>query len=251
MNKNVLLLSATIRPPTGVPNLSRTNPDVRLRDYLAAFDFYLAQLNHGLDAIVFAENSGSDLSPLAERASAAGAGRCVEFVSFNGLDHPPTYGRGYGEFKLVDHAMAHSVILSGDRDSLTVWKGTGRYILRNLGYLIRTCPRPFDLYCNLRDYPQRWGDLYMMAWSARGYEQFIKGIYTQFRDDKLKCSSEVVFRSLADAVRPHIRVVPRFLVPPLIEGVRGYDNIKYHDKYYSMKYRTRLFASRFLPWLWI
>jgi hypothetical protein len=32
----------------------------------------------------------------------------VVFVVFDGWDHPPEYGRGYGEFRLIDHAMGHS-----------------------------------------------------------------------------------------------------------------------------------------------
>jgi hypothetical protein len=39
--RNVLLLTATVTPPPGVPSLQRTNPAERLRDYEEALSFYL------------------------------------------------------------------------------------------------------------------------------------------------------------------------------------------------------------------
>src|SRR3954471_4308953 len=75
----VLILTATITPPPGVPILARTDPQLRLQDYIDALKFYLAVPNHVLDRIIFAENSGSDLSKL--RALAEESDKRVEFGS--------------------------------------------------------------------------------------------------------------------------------------------------------------------------
>src|SRR4051794_13494247 len=99
MPRNVLLLTATVRPPAGMPALARTDSDARLNDYCRGLEHYIRLLGRCLDAIVFAENSASDLSRLRDLARAAKVEDRVEFVSFDGLDHPPAYGRGYGEFK--------------------------------------------------------------------------------------------------------------------------------------------------------
>jgi len=58
---NILLMTATITPRSGVPNLARTDPQKRLQHYENSLKFYLPLLNQGVDSIVFAENSNSDV----------------------------------------------------------------------------------------------------------------------------------------------------------------------------------------------
>ena len=108
---NILLLTATITPPAGVPLLHRANPHDRLQDYERALKFYLQLLNRSIDSIVFAENSNSDVSTLQNMVAQSGFTERVEFIVFDGLDHPPIYGRAYGEFKLNDYGQEHSQIL--------------------------------------------------------------------------------------------------------------------------------------------
>src|SRR4051812_46455771 len=128
MGRTYLLLTATIQPPPGVPALARTDPTLRLGDYLRALRFYAALVGPVFDKVVFAENSGYDLGVLQRAVHESGSSEFVEFVSCYGLDYPTQYGRGYGEMKLVDFAMANSLTLSRLRPADTVWKCTGRYI---------------------------------------------------------------------------------------------------------------------------
>jgi len=253
MATNVLLLSATIKPLAGLPAMARTDPAVRLNDYLHAFGHYLSLLGPCFDGIVFAENSGSDLTPLADLAAARGAGDRVEFVSFQGLDFPPEHGRGYGEFKLVDHAMAHSRLLAGGGDGQFVWKCTGRYLLKNMAALVRRRPPEADLYCHMRNYPFRRCELYMLSWNRRGYDGVIRGVYHHLKNDQPGGfrHEEALFRDWVDAHRDRVRVVPRFRQVPLIEGFRGWNNSAYGDGLWSKKALARQFSKVFLPWLWI
>ena len=71
--RNVLLLTATVTPPAGVPSLQRTNPAQRLRDYEEALSFYLPLVGTTFDAIVFAENSASDITSLKQMTTRFGA----------------------------------------------------------------------------------------------------------------------------------------------------------------------------------
>ena len=115
---NTLLMTATIKPLVGIPELQRTDPLERMNDYMRALRFYCNVPETVIARIVFIENSESDLSPLHEVASSAKATHRVEFLSFNGLDYPPGYGRGYGEFKLVDYAMSHAHFLADLSDTM-------------------------------------------------------------------------------------------------------------------------------------
>jgi hypothetical protein len=251
MSSNVLLLTATIQPPAGMPALARTDPALRLNDYLRTLSFYVGLLGRCFDAIVFAENSASDLSPLRERVRASGAEDRVEFVSFHGLDFPPSYGRGYGEFKLVDHAMAHSAFLGGD--DRVVWKCTGRYLIKNLDRIVLDPPPHFDIYCHLRDYRYKLCELYMLAWNKKGYETAIRGVYPKLRNDTqgYHVIEETLFRTWIEGLRREARIVPRFRHVPLIEGTRGWNNSPYSDSPWDAKILIRRIALNFLPWLWI
>lgn len=247
-----LLMTATITPPAGVPQLARTDPEQRRRDYLAAFSFYLGLLGRGVGRLLFVENSAADLGDFRALAERSGRADRVELIAFRGLDHPPAYGRAYGEFKLIDHAMAHSRLIEEAGPEQSVWKVTGRYILRNLAALVRGRPERFDLYCNLRRYPRPWADMFLLAWNRRAHETFLKGLYAEFREDLLMpLVPENRFYTLILAARDRLRVVPRFRGIPDLEGHRGLDNVNYAAGRGRAKYLARLVFQRGLPWLWI
>ena len=72
MESGALLLTATITPQAGVPNLRVTDPGQRRAEYLSSLAFAITLDPKVVTSIVFAENSGADLSDfksLAERRS--------------------------------------------------------------------------------------------------------------------------------------------------------------------------------------
>jgi hypothetical protein len=175
----------------------------------------------------------------------------VEFVSFPGLDHPPQYGRAYGEFKLIDHVMAHSRLIR-EAPTAKVWKITGRYRIVNLRQLIRRAPRHYDLYCNIRNWPSRWVDLGLIAWSAAGYDATLRGVYPELREDLLvDHAPEVRMRSLIDRLDGRARIVRRYTVEPRIDGIRGWDGRPYAHGLNGVKFHVRRVARRVAPWIWI
>lgn len=243
--RNVLLMTATITPLQGLPAMARTDPIQRLNDYCCALAFYqkLPCFTH----VVFAENSESDLGQLREQANDK-----VEFVSFDGLGFPPSHGRGYGEMELIDHAMGHSRALR--QSDIVVWKVTGRYICRNIEEIVGTFPKGSDLYCHMRNHPYRLCELFMLAFTALGYEQVIKGVAPQVRNDirpGVHTIEETLFRDIVDEKRAAgLSVTPRFRRVPVIEGVRGWNNSAYSDAR-SAKIQLRRVTNMFAPWLWI
>src|SRR3569832_774634 len=126
IRRNVLVMTATIRPLAGIPSLARTDPALRLADYRSSLSFYVQLLGTSFDQLLFVENSASDLSTLKDEVTRADINSKVEFISFYGLDYNPKYGRGYGEFRLIDYAIATARTLESDD---IIWKVTGRYIV--------------------------------------------------------------------------------------------------------------------------
>ena len=244
--RNVLVLTSTIRPPAGVPMLARTNPVQRLADYCKAFEFYCRVPETHLSRIIFAENSESDLSPLVQIARKYDALSRVEFLSFYGLDHPASYGRGYGEFKLLDYVLTNSSTLRNeDGSQLRIWKSTGRYQVTNLKRLIDTAPDSFDLYCDLRRHPIPWVDLRVFAFTIRGYQTLLQGRYRNFREDQMIDSPERYLHPIIEKMAAKHPITTRFRREPYIDGVRGMDSQNYSKGANLVKYLIRA-SMRFL-----
>jgi hypothetical protein len=248
--RHILLLTATITPLQGINNLSYTDPARRLRDYELALEYYL-RIRRAGERIVFCENSGSDLSTLEDIARRMNAGHAIEFLSFEGNDFPPTYGRGYGEFKMVEHAMTASRTIQSTRDDDVIWKITGRYIVENLHAIIDTRPKNSALYCNYRDHPKKgWMDLYLMAWTRASYRQYLSQVYMKLIDDPdgRPVTAEHLMREHLTETRfagPY-----RFRKTPKLIGIRGADGAGYHLRGRG-KYLLRNVMSIVAPWLWM
>lgn len=255
--RNLLLLTATITPKSGVPNLKRTDPKQRLQDYAEALKFYLSHVNKSCDGIIFVENSNSDISQLKYIVEEQGLTEYVEFIVFEGLDYPVEYDRGYGEFKLLDYGMSHSKLIQQSSEARTViWKMTGRYTVLNLEEMIKKQPKKFDLFCNCRDYPKYWVDTYFMAWTPEGYETCLRDIYHRLKTNvpgiPKGIAAEELLRSWLEQrfIQKKVRIIRRFRVTPELSGVRGADNKEYATDN-QWKYKIRQFISKMFPWVWV
>lgn len=248
--RNILLLTATVRPPVDARSLARSDPQLRLEDYLDAFAFYLAELHAGsVDGLVLCDNSGYDLARFEALARQHGLQDRVECISYRGLDHPARYGRGYGEFKLVDHAMSTSSLIAAAGRCAVVWKVTGRYKVRNIAALVASRPPRAALYCHAHDWPRPYVDLYVMAWTRAGHEEIVCGVYGRLRQDDTPKSAERRFREVIDGRPDRARIVRRFAHVPRVDGVRAGDNRDFRDL--RGKYLLRVLAMRLLPRVWV
>jgi len=222
----VLILTATIRPPADAPGVARLDPKVREQDYLDALDHYIDLLGGPIDRIVFAENSGADLSPIVALAARRGVADRVAAIQTDSNDFPADYGRCYGEITLLDRAMA-APALADLADDTIFWKSTGRYKIRNLAALARTRPAA-DLYIDLRlNRGLRWADLRTMSWTREGYREHLSGIAPELREDLRdgRPGEEAAYDLLhAAAQRPGASIATCFRVEPIIDGVRAFDN---------------------------
>jgi hypothetical protein len=236
---NTLLMTATVTPPIGIPDLQRRDPKERMNDYARALKFYCNISERIIPRIVFIENSNADLSHLEEIARATTAAHRVEFLSFYGLDFPPKYGRGYGEFKLLDYAMEHSATLaSADADAM-LWKITGRYRVLNISRIIRDAPRSPDLYCDMRQWPIPWVDLRIFGCTTRGYRSLLKGLYLQLQEDLINKAPEQHLHSIISELAKSHHIITRLKNEPFIDGIRGKDSKNYSSGINFIKFLAR------------
>ena len=246
---NILLLTATITPPSAA-KLARKDPAIRLKDYLKALKFYLPLVTQCIDYIIFAENSNSDISCLQALVKEAELNDKVEFIVIYGLDYPWSYGRGYGDFKLIEHVMNHSQLINTHPKSI-IWKVTGRYIIRNLCHIIATKPADFDIYCHFENrYISRISLtlLYLLAWTPYGYQVGLKNIYHELRCDITKQIAEITFKKIIEQRLKIIKIVPRFKVPIRLDAIISTNKqvASWHPRQ-ILKY----YIQRLIPWWWI
>ncbi|MGD0768948.1 MAG: hypothetical protein ABSB42_12255 [Tepidisphaeraceae bacterium] len=246
----LILLTATVTPPPGVPYLHRTDPSARLADYEKAFKFYVGLPNELVDRIVFMENSGHPLDSLHKLAAEA-EGKSVEIINFAGLDHPPQYGRGYGEFKMIDHGFKTSKLLWAMEPAGRWWKITGRLRVLNLGRMVATAPSAFDVYCDIKTVNNRWMDLRLLACTRRGYESLFMGQFQYMREDLEQRAPEQLMMDRLLAARDAFRIVPRFRSQPKIDGLRGTDSSGYFSPRERIKFHVKSVLRQVAPWYWI
>lgn len=235
MSKHIILLTSTIRPKPNQTNLTLTDPLERLKDYRTALEFYQRQLElKVLDRVIYVDNSGYDLKALSDAFSHPN----IEWISFNGLDYPTHYHRGYGEFKLINYAFENSPTLRILNSSDRVWKVTGRYIIKNISTVIRTSPKNYDLYINKHD---NWVDMEVMSWSQLGYEKFINVVWPNFATAKVP--ELILSEKLSEpTLAGEIRVADSFFWTPIIIGRRGTDGGLFLKKVS----RYKLFLKHFI-----
>lgn len=255
-------MTASITPPPNAPGLKRSDPAVRMRDYLEAFSFYLSLPDHAVDRVVLLENTDTDLSPFRELASKEQGRKRVELIGFQANDHDPNLGKGYGEFRMLDIGLERSVLL---REPSPMWKVTGRLKIRNLARLIETAPRSYLVYCDLRYVPvfadrisgNRWMDLRVASWTPAGYDRYLRGKYpelrNQFRPQGNIGPEDYLYARMREALStlPDHGIVPRFRIQPIIDGFGGNHNLSYQSRKYKAKELVRAASRRLTPWLWL
>ena len=246
---NVLILTATIAPRQGIGSTKRMDPEQREKDYLNAFIFYCNRLNYGVDYIIFGENSKSDISKFRDILKLKKIEQKVEIVSYDGLTHNPQYGKGYGEFKLVDNIMENSIIIKSLTYEDTIWKISGRYKILNFDKIIFAQPLIFDIYCNYKIHPKKWVDMYLMAWRKDAYVRYLKNQYHYFNETITFKAPEFILRKILE--ESSAKISYRFKIIPKVDVIAGSNDSPTLGLTGHLKYYIRILLKKFWPTLWV
>ena len=167
-------MTSTVTPPAGETILTRTDPNLRLNDYIEAFKYYLSDQITAIDGIIFVDNSNHPLEEIRSMAELYKGEKRIEILSFYGLDYPIEYNRGYGELKLIEYAFEHSQLIKGMQDADRFWKVTGRLKVKTLNKIINAAPPYFELCADFR-YRRNQVDTRLIAFNLNGYKKYIYG----------------------------------------------------------------------------
>lgn len=247
---NIALITSTIAPEPGVFALNRANIKDRLEDYKKAFSFYCDRMQEGIfDRIVYVDNSGYDLEEIKKISIDKGVHSKIEFITYKSTIDPIN-SRFYLEINLIDYFYKNSVLLK-ENPSCTIWKITGRYVIKNISSIIsKSCIKgEYDLYMNYRDYPYKVVDFYLVGFSGSAYKIIFAdnlNLYAGIKDGEIILRDYLNNKNLSG-----LKILRRFPVIPRIIGIRGYDEGKYGGKKDLMKFYLRTLANILIPFLWI
>ena len=247
----VLLMTATLQPPANA--VARADPSARLADYAAALTFYLHMPADVVDRIVVADNSASGTTAIRQVATSFPHDKAVEIMSFAGNDHPISHGKAYGEFKLIDIALSNTRLIQPED---FVWKVTGRLKVLNLASLHDAVGRKRpDIACDLHNLPLigtgRWRgnqrmDLRLFAFRPAAFDRAYRGVWA-----RLSPFDDTSMYGVTMAARRFLRLMPRFPVQPVLEGVSGRHQRDYAAPGQRLKTSIRSLVRMLLPFLWI
>jgi len=134
MWKNCLLMTSSINVDKRMPYHLHINNNERIKQYLDAILFYVTKSE--FSDIIFCDWSWY---PINKFRYLVGLARIYwkrfEILWFkNDQDEVVKRGKGYGEGKIIEYALHHSLLL---KENNCFFKVTGRYIVKNINRIIR------------------------------------------------------------------------------------------------------------------
>ena len=146
-----LLITSCIKPNFVNINPSfRSDPNLRLNDYVVAFRYWLTYKEDKITHIIFVENSGYDLTELKEIAKNENLfNRIIEFIQFVATPVPEGIHYGYSELEILDKAFDLSKTIFETDFFIKV---TGRLYFPRLSELLKRISICNEITIDFKDY---------------------------------------------------------------------------------------------------
>ena len=141
-----IILTCTVNP-IQMPNLVRSNPEIRFQDYKKSFNFWVN--NAFVNKIILLENSNFDLSYFNEVAENI-KNKEIEIISSNSNnEYDKSLGKGYGQYLCLKEIFDQSQIAKTTKYFIDV---TGRHCIKNFKAIIEDIIKnESDIYVNITD----------------------------------------------------------------------------------------------------
>ena len=130
-----------------MPNLARSNPEIRFQDYKKSFNFWVN--NTFVNKIILIENSNYDLSYFNKIAKDI-KNKEIEIISSNSNNkYDKSLGKGYGQYLCLKEIFDQSQIAKTTKYFIDV---TGRHCVKNFKAIIEDIIKnESDIYVNITD----------------------------------------------------------------------------------------------------
>jgi hypothetical protein len=254
--KIAVLMTACIAPEPGISGkpgnrLKRADPVLRFNDYASALAFWLDHPDPRIGSIVFADNSGYDLSNLNSLVQGAKSKRYVELLRVPPCTWPEHVHYGFCELQIIDEALSRSALL---REEEYFLKATGRLQFRGLTRLLNRLSDEFlfAVDCHRRPFSPEIGAVatQLMLFNKQFYVSNLVGVNRKLQPWVTSHVEDLLFRELMKFHGAKGAVL-RWPVNVEYVGVSATTNESYSSAGKRLKRTLRAVARIILPWLWL
>ena len=233
--KKVLFLTGCVNP-NGMAFTILNDVEERKHQYVNAIQWYLS--NTDFD-IVFAENTNADLSLFFKSCENH---HRLECLTFNGNDYDKRLGKGYGEAKILEYALANSLKL---KDADLIVKITGRLIIMNVNVLLKECDKAGSLYVKGSSSKNKLYQSFFFAAPPSFYQLFCQNAGRL--NDSIGYYFEHLMYDMGVEWKKRGGKIKEFFHPIKTNGVSGSTGKKYPSGIvYNIKSYIRYFLNNFL-----
>lgn len=252
-NDHLIVMTACVDPSTGPARIARSDPRVRLNDYLEAMRFWFRLGDPRLRNLLLIENSGYSFDAFHRLIDAEKPSDMrVELVQTNSNNYAPGLHYGYSELLMLDLGLAMSDLAKGCRYWMKV---TGRLRFPMIGRLLDRLPREYLFAADLRNAipvfgdAQHWVHTRLMITEGRFYGRELRGLCR-----RMKPNNEPIEQVLYDVLYAHKGepgAIVRFPVHVPPHGQSAYEDFSYQNTKRTMVDLARHAARFVFPDWWI
>ena len=256
-----LVMTASVSP-NGMMGISSESIVNRERQYIDTLRFYASQ--RCIDNILFVENSNYPLGNI--KNAVEEYSNKITWLSLDENNYPREWGKGYGEFLLMDKAIKYlsEQYVGGEG---VVIKVTGRFPILNIKTMIEEFARRRNLKLAIDIIDHRIFDILGLRWRGHCARTVLYAITLKFYREKVmgrykdipfKYSSaeELMFAVYREA-KDFPGIYPRFQTEPLMSGCSGSCNTtwltanNYESRLSRIKRAIRQCVRIVAPYIWL
>ena len=235
--------------------VKRSDPSVRMRDYVRSISEWLQLPPRHIDGIVLVENSGADLSELREIFAERNVHEYpVEIVQYNGNHIPDGLHYGYAEVAMIDRALQESELL---KRSPYFAKSTGRLFFPAFNDLLDRVPGHYDAVIDARwnirkvHSPIPFATTQLMLFRRDFYLSTLANRLDWFQPFVYPRQhvEHFVYEVLTQAKNPDVHF--RFPINADPMGTGAHQNRAYQSTSRRLESTIRGVSRRVAPWAWL
>lgn len=196
------------------------NTEERKTQYVNAIRYYL---NNTIFPVVFAENSGTDISFLFQDLIDSGRLECLSYIGNQNKEK----GKGYGEAEIIEFAINNSRVID---EKCIIIKITGRLIIKNINRILRRLKTRTDFVSCQFHSDLKFADSRLVCASTAFYHQFLN-FKEQINDQKGVFFEHILSSSVLNS---NLCYIP-FSEEPIFIGKSGTTGDIYHPNTRSIK----------------
>ena len=196
------------------------NPEERKAQYVNAIRYYL---NETIYPVVFAENSGTDISLIFQGFIDSGRLECLTYMGNQNKEK----GKGYGEAEIIEFAIKNSRLID---EKCIIIKITGRLIIKNINNILRPLKTHTDFVSCQFHSDLKFADSRLVCAITAFYHQFLY-FKEQINDQKGVYFEHILSFSV---INSNLYYIP-FPEEPIFIGQSGTTGATYHPNTESIR----------------